>query len=513
MQVSTAVRGGTALLIALTLASCGQSAGSGSASGGDGGSQVLTVARTGDIDGLDIQRSTAFQTLEGLDLMYDTLFELDEKLGVVKGLAASSEYSEDGKLFTVKLRDGVKFHDGEPLDSAAVKATFTRFLDPKTGATTASNLGNVEEIRTPDPQTVEFVLKTADASLPYALAHYSASILSAKDAKQQNVTKPNGTGPFMFKRWAQGEALSLTANPNYWGGAPKLAGVDIRVLPDESSIVAGLRAGQFQIGILSDPTVVSQVSGGDLKLEKTSSLSYYVFAFNSAKGPLKNEKVRQAIACGIDRQEVIDAAAAGQGGVTGPFTSPTYQFEPFAGLPCKVPDRTAAKRMLAEAGYPNGFKLSSIVLTGEHNVMPNIAQSVQAQLKQIGIELKPEMLETNTFVERWRKADFESYITINSGWPDPHHMYVRYFDSGGNLNQVANWDSPEVDKLLDDGLAATDPAQRKQIYGQVSETLVAASPWVWLFRADNNTVVRPGVGGFTAMPNGSLKSLRKTTVG
>jgi peptide/nickel transport system substrate-binding protein len=494
---------GTALLVA----SCGSSSGGESKSGGSDGGKTLVVARTGDIDGLDIHRATAFQTLEGLDLMYDTLFELNKDLAVEPGLAETSEYSKDGKTLTIGLRKGVKFHDGTPLDSAAVKATLQRILDPENAITTASNLANVAKIDTPDDLTVVLDLKVPDASLPAALAHYSTSIMTAKDAKAESITKPNGTGPFTFRRWAQGEALHLTANPDYWGGKPSLSGVDIRVVPDESSILAGLRAGEFQIGALGDPTVVSQVSG-DLKLESTQSLSYYVFAMNPSKGPLKEQKVRQAISCAIDRQEVIDAAASGAGKVTGPFTSPNYEFEPFAGLPCTPPDLEGAKRLLAEAGYPDGFTLKPIVLTGEHGVMPNISQSLQAQLEKIGVTIKAEMLETNTFVERWKKADFDSYITINGGWPDPHHMYVRYFASDGSLNNVAQWSSPATDKLFAKGLALTDQEARKPVYEELAAKLQEGSPWVWLAGATTDRALRPGVEGFVPMPNGSLKSLR-----
>jgi peptide/nickel transport system substrate-binding protein len=500
-----------AVLLALFVSACGSS--TGTKAGTSGGSSVLTVARTGDIDGLDPHVATAFQTLQALELVYDTLFEQDKNLQTVPGLAEKWEYSANGKALTIHLRQGVAFHNGSPMTSADVKATLDRILDPKTGAVLAANLASIKTIETPDEQTVKLDLSTADASLPAALSHVSTGIMSAADIKSGAIkTKPDGTGPFSFGNWAQGDTLHLIANAKYWGGAPKLKGVDIRVVPDESSILAGLRAHQFNIGVLSDPTVVSQVKGGELKLESTPSLSYYVFAMNSTKGPLKDVRVRQALSCAIDRKEVIDSAAAGEGRITGPFTSPSYKFPPFDGLSCTPPDLEGAKRMLAEAGYPNGFTINSIVLTGEHGVMPNISQSVQAQLLKVGVKLKPQMLETNTFVERWKKADFDSYITINSGFPDPHQMYVRYFNSKGNLNQVAKYHSPEVDGLMAKGLAETDAAARTPIYQQLAQSLLKASPWVWLFGATEDRVLAPGVEGFIPMPNGSLKSLRDTTV-
>jgi peptide/nickel transport system substrate-binding protein len=312
--------------------------------------RTLVVARTGDVDLLDPAVVTAFQSKQALELIYDGLVEFDKNLKVVPSLATKWTYSNGGKTLTFTLRKGVKFHDGSAFDSTDAKATLDRIKDPKTAATTSSNLASIVAVDAPSPTVLRLTLSTPDASLPAAMADVSNSVLSSADIAAATVkTKPNGTGAFSFASWDQGSALHLAANAKYWGGAPKVKGVDIRVVPDESSILAGLRAKQFDVGILSDPTVVKQVPKS-LKLYQTPSLDYYEFAMNSTRGPFTKQKVRQAISCAIDRKQVVQSAASGEGAVTGPFTSPTYKTAPFKGLPCTPPDLRMAKKLLAQAG-------------------------------------------------------------------------------------------------------------------------------------------------------------------
>ena len=202
---------------------------------------------------------------------------------------------------------------------------------------------------TPDAQTVNLELSEPDATLPSALTSTNTAIMSAASIEAGTVgNEPNGTGPFVFDDWRQGEALSLTSNPDYWGGAPSIDGVEIRVVPEESSILAGMQADEFQLGILGDPAVVDQV-GDDLTVERTAELGYFPFFLNSERPPLDKLEVRQAIACAIDRQEVIDAAAFGEGTPTGPMATP-YDVGVFEGLPCDQTDPEMARQLLAQAG-------------------------------------------------------------------------------------------------------------------------------------------------------------------
>lgn len=522
MTVRRLVRGIAPLaLLVLLLAACSAPPESGESPDGEatateseaqeGG--TLVVGRTGDVDNLDPHLATAFQSVQALELVYDTLFELDPELNVVAGLAEDWEFEDEGRTLRLTLRDDATFHEGDTMDSADVKATIDRVLDEATGAVGRANLLAVESVEAPDERTVVLQLTEPDATLPAALADVNTAVLSADAIEAGTVgSEPNGTGPFRFEDWTQGQSFTVTSNEEYWGGAPPLDGVEIRVIPDESSVLAGLRADEFHLGVLTDPTVVTQI-GDDLDVERTPALAYHALMMNSTRGPLQDPKVRQAISCAIDREELIESAVLGEGEITGPFTIPAYESEPYEGLGCTPADVERAKSLMAEAGHEGGFDLQTIVMTGGYATAVNEAQSLQSQLKEIGVNLQLEQLETNVYVDRWLAGDFDAAVALNSGKPDPHHMYVRYFTSDGNLNKVATFSSPELDELFAQGKAETDVDERGEVYAQISEQLLSASPWAWLFNGYEYRVLQPDVEGFVPMPTGSLKSLRDTSLG
>lgn len=490
------------------------SAGTGSAGTGKGASGGrLSVARSGDIDNLDPHLATAFQTLEALELVYDTLLELDPQQNVQPGLATKWEYTNGGKTLTLTLREGVKFHDGDAFDSGDVKASIERILDEKTGGVVRTNLLSINDVQTPGPNTVVLALSEADGTLPAALTSLNTAMISDAALKAGTVNnKPNGTGPFRFGKWAQGQSLALEANKDYWGDGPFVDGVDIRVVPEESSILAGLRAKQYSIGIIGDPAVIKQVGGG-LKVERTPELGYFPFFLNSERGPLKDKRVRQAIACGVDRQQIADAAVFGEGEPTGPFASPTIEAGVFDGLPCDKTDPALAKKLLAEANYADGFSIETIAIQGENTAAINVGQSLQAQLEKIGVRLKLVPLETNVYVKRWLKADFESALSANGASVDPQITYAKYFTSKGNFQNVAKLSSERLDQLFATGKATTDPQERAKTYAEISKLLLEESPWVWLFTGYKYQVLQPEVSGFVPTRTGSLKSFREVRIG
>jgi peptide/nickel transport system substrate-binding protein len=505
-----------AVTAALLLAACGGSEEGGPQSRTSGEPQAggtIVVARTGDITGLDPHVATAFQTVQALDLVHGTLVRLDPELEVVPGLATSWEFSEDGQTLTFTLREGVTYHDGDPFTSADVVATMKRIQDEATAAVGATNFASVVTVEAPDDMTVVMTLSKPDAAVLTAFADTNSSILSDEDLEAGTAaTKPNGTGPFRFGTWNQGRSVELTANESFWDGVPLLDGVDIRVIPDEASVLNALRAGEAQMGILTDPTVVQQVSGSDIEVLRAPTLAYHALMLNATRGPLGDEKVRQAIACAIDRQDVIDSAALGEGEDVGPITIPAYDQYDLSGRPCQERDVDKARALLQEAGHAKGFTLNSIVMTGGYSTAVAEAQTVQSQLADIGVELKLETLESAAYVDRWLAADFDAAIALNGGRVDPHTMYSRYFTSDGNLNKVAAYSSPELDALIAEGVAATDSAERERIYAEFAEELENAAPWVWLFRGYDYRAITEDVQGFVPMPTGSLQYLAETSL-
>ena len=476
------------------------------------GGGTLVIGRTGDIDNLDPHVATAFQTIDALELMYDSLTELDADLNVQPALATDWEFNDDGTELTFHLREGVTFHDGDPMTSADVVASLERILDEATGAVVRTNLLSISEIAAPDDLTVVLTLSVPDATLPAALTDVNVAIMSDASLEAGTVaTEPNGTGPFTFVEWTQGESVELDAFEDYWGEGPFVDGILIRVVPEEQSMLAALQAGEVHLGVMGNPAVIEQV-GDPLVLERSTAMGYFPFFLNSERGPLQEKGVRQAISCAIDRQELIDTALLGEGVPTGPFVEGIFATEAFDGLPCDGTDRDMARQLLSDAGFADGFSIETIIITGENDAAINIGQNLQAQLAEIGVDLQLQQLETNVYVDRWLAADFDSALSENGAGPDPHHTYAKYFTSQGNFVDVSKLSSPDLDTLFADGQATTDPEARVPIYQEISRILLDESPWVWLYRGYRYQVRVPELEGFLPHPTGSLKSVRGVTL-
>ncbi len=515
----------TLIVIMLAIAACGGSGtddGAGATSapdadsgeapaGGEGG--TLVVGRTGDIDVLDPHLATAFQSVRTLELVYDTLFMLNPELLVEPGLAESWEFSDDGAQLTITLREGVVFHDGSTLDSSDVAASLERILDEGTGAVARSNVLSIASIDTPDASTVVLDLSQPDGTIVTSLADPNTAIVSTEAIEAGTIDRePVGSGPFAWSEWDQGTSVTLVANDDFWGDGPFIEELVFRVIPDESSVLSGLRAGQIQLGELTDPVIVLQANEPNIVQHKTPALSYHALMLNSRRPPLDNLQVRQAIACSIDRQQVVDTAALGEGKVTGPITIPAYESDA-DGLPCEGQrDVDEAKRLLGEAGVGD-VTINAIVLTGGYALATPVAESLKAQLAEAGINLELQLLERGTYVDRWLAADFDAAVALNGGRPDPHQMYVRYWTSDGNLNDVAAFSNAALDDAMAQGQAETDPAARADAYDAFSEELQQQSPWIWLFSGFEYVLHTDAVTGFEPIPNGSLRSLAQTRLG
>lgn len=501
-------------VIALTAASC-SSTGSSSQSDTDSQSTAdgdLVVGVTSDPDTLLPWTATQFQAVNVLQTMYGTLTEFDKDLNVVPGLATSWDVSDDGLTVTFHLRDGVAYADGATFDSADVVYSLDAIKDESTAAVAAASLASVEDIEAPDASTVVLKLSSPDSALFANLAVVNMAILNSDDSLSDLESTPNGTGAFAFSTRTPSESLTVVRNANYWGDTAPLDSVEFRVIPDETSIVSALQSGNVQLAVFDDPLVAQTASSDTVTITKTAQLSYHVLQLNASKAPFDNLNVRLALQCAIDRQEVLDTAAQGEGEITGPITSPAYKSDPDS-RPCPTKDLDKAKQYLKAAGYSDGqLSFDLMVSQGEYSTSVAEAQNVQSQLAEAGITVNLEVLESGTFVDRWVAADFGAAIALNGGRPDPDGMYSRYFTSTGNLNKVAGYSSEELDKLFAEGKATSDVEQRKEIYTQISDQLEDNAPWIWLFTSYSYTATTAGVTGFVPMSNGSVQFLRSTAL-
>ena len=480
------------------------------ASGGAAGGTVV-VGVTADPDNLFPWKATQFQAVSVLENIYGGLTGFDAELNVVPGLAESWKVSEDGLSVTFALREGVTFADGSAFDSADVVHSLEAIRAEATAAVASTSLASVDTIEATDEQTVVLTLIAPDAALPASLASVNMAILSSDDTEADLNTAPNGTGPFTFDERVANQSITLVKNADYWGDEVALDSVEFRVIPDETAIVSAMQSGNVQLAVFNDPLVAQTAAVGDVTITETPQLSYHTLQLNSRAGDLADVNLRLAIQCAIDRQEVLDTAALGEGEVTGPITSPAFISDPDA-RPCAEQDLAQAADYLDEAGLSDGVTLNAIVNQGGYATSVNEAQNLKSQLAEAGITLELEILESGAYVDRWIAGDFDTAVALNGGRPDPDGMYGRYFTSTGNLNAVAGYSSPELDVLFAEGKAASDNDTRVEIYDAVSAELEDNAAWIWLFTSFNYTATVASVDGFVPMANNSLQYLRTTTI-
>jgi peptide/nickel transport system substrate-binding protein len=474
---------------------------------------TLIAAYATDAKGVDPHTATNFAAFRILELTYDTLLNFDASLKVIPNLAESWEWSDDNLTLTMHLRENVVFHSGNPLTSADVKYSFERILDEDTGAAARSYFTVVESMDTPDANTIVFHLNEPAVSLLAAMTNPNSAIVDQKAIEDGNdpAQVSVGSGPFKIVSWQPDVKLVLEANPDYWiPGLPYLDGIEFRTIPDESSILAALRTGQIDWAIIADPRVAiaAGAASSSLVIDRAPALSYHVMQLNPEREIFQDVRVRQAISCALDRQQILDTASLGEGEVIGPVTPPYYQ-TPLSDLPCYTPDLEKAKQLLRDAGAED-LTFSIMATNEEIPVTVAEAQNIQAQLSKIGVETTIDVVELGVFVDRWFATDFDAVTTENGGNPDPDVMLYRYWHSTGNLQSVSKYNSPELDAMLTEARTISDPEQRKAIYTEFSQELVDAAPWIWMYVGYQYRIMQPYVKGYTSLANGAATYLRET---
>jgi peptide/nickel transport system substrate-binding protein len=478
---------------------------------------TLILARAGEATNLDPHKVPAFTSARVFELVYSYVMRLDENLGVQPDLAESvPTTSADGKTVTVKLRSGVKFHNGDALTSADVKYTFDRIIDTKTAAVARSFFADVDTITAPDPTTVIFNLKNPNAAMIAYMAHPNTGIVSKKigeaNADLSKKETAIGSGPFKLAEWVPDNFMRFEANKDYYvSGQPYLDGIRINVVPDESGITAALRTKAADMAIIYDAKVAKTLrSESGITLSAKPSLSYNLLFVNTKRKPFDNIKVRQAIAYAIDRRAIIDAVAFGEGEVTGPIAPALANYAlPTSQYPLYTRDVAKAKQLLTEANVgPVSFTI--LTSTTEPAYGKDIAQLVQAQLAEAGIAMKIETTELTQYVDRWLKADFDMATGLNGGGPDPDFYVYRYFTDDGNLNFVTSYKNPVSSDAIKQARASSDPAKRKDLYTTAQKELVNGVPFIWLYVGRDYNATLPTTKGFTHLPNGSIIYLRQT---
>lgn len=473
---------------------------------------ILKVGMQADPTALDPHKQSLTAIWHVIEHIYNGLTRVKPDLTVEGALAESWDISDDGITYTFHLRPDVMFHDGTPLKASDVKFTFERLVAPETASTSAGDLASMESIEAPDDQAVVMTLKAPDASLLATLAGQSCVVYSQAfvEANNNDVSQvAMGTGPFKFVEYVPNTRIVLEKNPNYWEeGLPYLDGIEMTIAADDTARTAAVVSGTvdfIEYAPLRDIEALQQ--DPNLVLAGDSNTNIRFIGLNLSKAPFDNLQVRQAIALVVDRDAMLGPTVFGHGTPTEVLFPPDF----WAALQQEVrpPDVEAAKALMAEAGFADGFT-TTITSWSQYSFLSNAAVVLQEQLRQIGIEAELNLVENATMVDQvYVGKTYEIAVTGESAYVDPSTLILPNFKSeeAGNFVFYSN---PDVDALTEQGIASTDQAERAKIYQEIQQILLEDLPWINLFVANQYEAMKTTVKGYTHIPTGSNAAFRET---
>jgi peptide/nickel transport system substrate-binding protein len=478
---------------------------------------TLVFARGGDIQSMDPAFLFDGESSRTSVLIHEPLIRTkpgsDGELQ--PALAEKWSISDDGLTYTFNLRKGVKFHDGAPFNAEAVKFNYERQLpqNAEPRMQLAKPLfGAVNRIEATDEFTVKIILKERRGPFPIQLSQFSAFIASAMALKtygKDYTAHPTGTGPFVFENWERDSQYVVKANPEYWGGRPKLDRVVLRVTKEASVRVDQLLVGEADIIPDIAPTDVNRIeSNPNTAILSAPAINFAVLGFLMFKKPFTDVRVRRAINHAVNRETLVKFLYKDKGiALQTTLPKASWAFNPqIKGYPY---DPDTAKKLLADAGYASGLSFEALTFTQARPYCPlgmtKVAEIIQADLKRVGVEMKlrpmPGVAETEDAAARGEgDAYFTGYFFIG----DPGPIFDTIWTSkasapnGGNLPRYMN---PEVDKLIAQALTELDQKKRKQLYWKVQELIVADAPMVFINSYSIMRGIRKNVTGFVIQPD------------
>ena len=459
---------------------------------------VLRIGIGSSLNTLDPMLTTIGDEYIYDNLAFNGLTRMTEELEVKPDLAESWTPSADLKEWTFKLRKGVKFHDGSELVAEDVVACFKRMLDPATSAPTRSQYEMVEGITAPDAATVVFKLNIPYGGFADILTDRQAKI-TPRGAVAQMATKPIGTGPFKFVSYTAGDRLVLAANPDYFEGAPKLAGVELRIIPEMSVKIAAMKAGDIDV-VWDLPLDQVKVLSGDaaLRVDSIPTSSWDGAIMNNTIPPFNDKRVRQAFHLAVDKKDVVELTLFGQGVET---ISPIAPSHPYYAKDVKIPktDPVAAKKLLAEAGFPNGVKVTIIVPVGRP-VRERLGVTLQQLAKPAGFDLQVQRVPYSSYnAEVAGKVPL--YIDGFFSRPTVDTSLFPFLRSKGSWNErLWHYSDETVDKALDAARLSADPAVQKKNYIDMQAALVANPASFFAYSMNYACAYRKGVANVKTHP-------------
>jgi peptide/nickel transport system substrate-binding protein len=509
-----AVIGMSTGLMGAVLAACGgaNKVGTSSAASSSSGSGSGTAVKGGTLKLASQAPAAAVNPLTvsdagGLCMLAQTgeflAFDNNMALQLQPMLATTWTPSQGGKVWTFKLRSGVKFHNGQPLTADDVVYTMQQLADPKNASNALSTFVGVLKpagVVKVDTSTVAFHLEAANGNFPYLVSsdNYNAIIVP----KGTDFTKWQstfiGTGPFKLQSFTQNQGANFVANPSYWGGAPHLASTAFTFYSSQQPQILALQGGQVDVIVQFVPQgATSLLNNSSYNIIKLKSANHRELSMRNDQAPFTDSRVRQAIALSLNRPAMVSALLNGAGAVgnDSPF-APKFP-STNTSIPQRTQDIAKAKQLLSAAGHPNGF--STTLTTEQYEEIPAMATVIAQAAKAIGVNVG---LKVETQSNYYGKSTFG-----NSDWLDATMSLVDYGDRGvpnvfldapllssGTWN-AAHFKNPTYDSLVKQYTAAIDLSTQRSIAGKIETLLLSETPLVIPYFIDGLTAATPSVHG------------------
>jgi peptide/nickel transport system substrate-binding protein len=436
---------------------------------------------------LDIRR-TSGAALEQIliDNIYEGLVSRDEANEIVPRLASDYEVSPDGLTYTFTLNEGITFHSGTPLTSADVVSSYEAV---RTDATLQGNaeFASVASITAPDPATVQIVLTAPNQNFLFSLTGPAGLVFQTGDTTDLK-TAENGTGPFTLSRWSKGSAITFARNDAYWGEPAGVAEVEFQYIPDFSAGVNAALDGGVQVLTAVDPNLAPQLEDS-FTLTTGRTTDKATLAFNNAKAPLDDVRVREALRLAIDHEAVVEAVGSGTT-LSGPIPELDPGYEDLSDVISYDPEK--AKELLAEAGQED-LELTLTIPTFYGTTVPKVLIS---DFQKVGVTLKVDSVEFPAWLEDvYTNHDYDLSFVL--------HVEPRDFGNFADPEYYFGYDNADVQALYAEALAEVDPDASADLLAEAARIVSEDHAADWLYNGATITAVSPLVSGF---PEDSINS-------
>ena len=485
---------------------------------GGGAADTITYSLTADPRAVDPAYFDDGESAVVSCNMYEGLYQYGKTDAKVSPCLAKDlpEISDDGLVYTIKLNEGIKFHDGTDFNAEAVKKSIERQLEPNRNSDMPyasfvfgeEEAGNgVETVEAVDDYTVKITMRAASAPFVKNLAMALASPIVAPSAIEaatdgQAITNPVGTGPYKFVDWTKGASVTLVANEDYWGEAPKTKNLVFKIIAEGNTRLTSLINGECDIISSVDPASADQIVDNGFELFSEDGMTINYMAFNTETGKCTDQEVRKAVAQAINVEEMVKSIY-GEYATVANSVMPTWMAPYAKDVKQTAYDPEAAKKTLADKGITS-LQCITYTTARPYNQKggSDLANMIQGYLSAVGVELSITQYDWTTYKT---KVQTDPYDICFYGWTgdngDPDNFMNLLADTNWSMN-VAHFQDDEYNALIAEGLKTPDGDARDAIYLQCEEMVAEKQPWVLISHSKNLLGYSPKVKDFYYHPTG-----------